>query len=169
MGGRHPLPFDPIAEAQRQWEGHGWAGAAPGMAAVTSVMRAQQVFLSRVDGLLADEALTFARYEVLVLLWFSRAGRLPLGKVGARLQVHPASVTNAVDRLEAQGLVRREPHPTDGRTRLATITPAGRQVVGRATDRLNEEMFSALGLSPEEATELVRLLEKVRRGAGDFT
>ncbi|MEO5679688.1 MAG: MarR family transcriptional regulator [Acidimicrobiales bacterium] len=168
MGDRRPLPFDPIAEAQRQWEDHGWAAAAPGMAAVTSVMRAQQVFLSRVDALLADEALTFARYEVLVLLSFSRAGCLPLGKVGARLQVHPASVTNAVDRLEAEGLVRREPHPTDGRTRLATITPAGRQVVERATARLNTQVFAALGLSNDEATQLVHLLEKVRRGAGDF-
>lgn len=138
------------------------------MAAVTSVMRAQQVFLARIDGLLAHHGLTFARYEVLVLLSFSRAGSLPLGKVGARLQVHPASVTNAVDRLEAQGLVRRERHPTDGRTRLATITPAGRSVVDRATARLNDEVFTALGLTAAEAGQLVRLLEKVRRDAGDF-
>lgn len=88
---RRPLPFDPAAEARRQWEAYGWAEAAPGMAAVTSVMRAQQVFLSRIDDLLAGDGLTFARYEVLVLLSFSRAGALPLGKVGARLQVHPGA------------------------------------------------------------------------------
>ena len=164
-----PLTFDPVAEAQRQWEAHGWGDAAPGMAAVTSVMRAQQVFLSRIDDLLATDGLTFARYEVLVLLSFSRAGALPLGKVGARLQVHPASVTNAVDRLEARGLVRRDPHPTDGRTTLATTTNEGRSVVGRATARLNAEVFSALGLDAAEANQLVVLLEKVRRAAGDFT
>jgi len=157
-----------VAEAERQWEAHGWAEAAAGMAAVTSVMRAQQLFLSRIDSLLAADGLTFARYEVLVLLSFSRAGCLPLGKVGARLQVHPASVTNAVDRLETQGLVRRDPHPTDGRTRLATITDAGREVAERATAALNGEVFSALGLTADEATQLVRLLEKVRRAAGDF-
>ncbi len=157
-----------MAEAERQWEAHGWAEAAAGMAAVTSVMRAQQLFLSRIDSLLAADGLTFARYEVLVLLSFSRAGCLPLGKVGARLQVHPASVTNAVDRLEAQGLVRRDPHPTDGRTRLATINDAGREVAERATAALNGEVFSALGLTADEATQLVRLLEKVRRAAGDF-
>ena len=168
MPARQPLPFDPVAEARRQWEAHGWHEAAPGMAAVTSVMRAQQVFLARIDGILADHGLTFARYEVLVLLSFSRAGSLPLGKVGARLQVHPASVTNAVDRLEAQGLVRRDRHPTDGRTRLATITPAGRSVVEDATARLNDEVFTALGLTAAEAGQLVRLLEKVRRDAGDF-
>ena len=164
-----PLTFDPVAEAQRQWEAHGWGEAAPGMAAVTSVMRAQQVFLSRIDDLLATDGLTFARYEVLVLLSFSRAGALPLGKVGARLQVHPASVTNAVDRLEARGLVRRDPHPTDGRTTLARITDEGRTVVERATARLNAEVFSALGLDAAEANQLVVLLEKVRRAAGDFT
>ncbi len=138
------------------------------MAAVTSVMRAQQVFLSRIDELLVAEGLTFARYEVLVLLSFSQAGALPLGKVGARLQVHPASVTNAVDRLEAQGFVQRLPHPTDGRMTLAAITDAGRQVAGRTTTLLNAEVFSALGLTVAEATSLVRLLEKVRRRAGDF-
>jgi len=164
-----PLPFDPVAEARRQWEAHGWEEAAPGMAAVTSVMRAQQMFLSRIDDLLASDGLTFARYEVLVLLSFSRAGALPLGKVGARLQVHPASVTNAVDRLEAQGLVRRDPHPTDRRTTLAAITPAGRDLVERTTARLNAEVFSALGLTTAEATRLIGLLEKVRRAAGDFT
>jgi len=164
-----PLPFDPVAEAQRQWEAHGWAEAAPGMAAVTSVMRAQQVFLSRIDGLLAGEGLSFARYEVLVLLSFSRTGALPLGKVGARLQVHPASVTNAVDRLETQGLVRRQRHPTDGRTTLAAITDAGREVVRLTTARLNAEVFNALGLTAAEATGLVGLLEKVRRAAGDYT
>jgi len=164
-----PLPFDPVAEAQRQWEAHGGAVAAPGMAAVTSVMRVQQLFLSRVDALLADEGLTFARYELLVLLSFTHTGALPLGKLGARLQVHPASVTNAVDRLEAQALVRRQPHPTDGRTTLAAITDAGRKVAERATERLNADVFSALGLTPAEATRLVGLLEKVRRSAGDFT
>ena len=44
-----------------------------------------------------------------ILLGFSREGALPLGKAGARLQVHQTSVTNAVDRLEAQGFVRRVP------------------------------------------------------------
>lgn len=168
MPGR-PLPFDPVAEARRQWEAHGWQDAAAGMAAVTSVMRAQQVFLARIDDLLAGEGLSFARYEVLVLLSFSRSGALPLGKVGARLQVHPASVTNAVDRLEAQGLVRRQRHPTDRRTTLAAITGHGREVADRATTALNDHVFSALGLSDDDAMTLVRILEKIRAAAGDFT
>ena len=167
MVARRPLPFDPIDEARRQWETHGWADAAPGMAAVTSVVRAEQIFLARIDAVLSPFSLTFSRYEVLALLNFTRRGELPLGKIGARLQVHAASVTNAVDRLEAQGHVRRDPHPSDGRTTLAVLTPQGRRVVEAATARMNE-VFADLSLSDRELAELFRLLRKVRHAAGDF-
>src|SRR4051794_8419489 len=137
------------------------------MAVVTSIMRAQQILLARVDAVLAPFGLTFARYELLRLLGFSRKGALPLGKAGARPQVHQTSVTNAVDRLEAQGLVRRVPHPTDGRTVLAEITPEGRKVVRRATTEMNR-VFLDLGLDGAELDRLSALLETFRRAAGDF-
>jgi len=165
---RRPLPFDPIEEAQRHWTAHGWPEAAPGMAAVTSVMRVQQMFLARVDEVLRPFGLTFARYEVLMLLRFSRSGALPLGKIGERLQVHAASVTNAVDRLEGQGLVRRRPHPTDGRTTLAAITRRGVSVAKRATHELNREVFAAVPLARRELDRLFGLLQRLRESAGDF-
>jgi DNA-binding MarR family transcriptional regulator len=138
------------------------------MAALTSIMRVQQIFLARVDRVLRPLGLTFARYETLRLLSFSRRGALPLGKVGERLQVHPGSVTNAIDRLEEQGLVRRRPHPTDGRTTLAEITPRGRRLTELATAELNANVFSSLGLSKREVIELFDILRKVRQGSGDF-
>jgi DNA-binding MarR family transcriptional regulator len=162
------LPFDPIEEARRQWAAHGWDDAADGMAAVTSVMRAEQVFLARVDEALRPFKLTFARYEALMLLSFSRQGALPLSKVGQRLQVHPTSVTNTIDRLEAQGFVRRVPHPTDRRTTLAEITDSGRAVAEQATKAVNGEVFTATGLSGTDLAELFRLLCKLRRATGDF-
>jgi DNA-binding MarR family transcriptional regulator len=162
------LRFDPILEARRQWEAHGWADEATGMAAVTSVFRAQQIFLARIDAVLRPLDLTFARYEVLMLLLFSRNGSLPLNKVGTRLQVHPTSVTNAVDRLEAQGLLRRVPHPTDKRTTLAEITDEGRRVAKKATDDVNREVFGSPGLSGEQLDSLVSVLRQLRAGAGDF-
>ena len=85
------LGFDPIAEARRQWDGHGWGTASAGMEAVTSVMRVQQLLLHSIDAALEPFGLTFARFELLALLSFTREGALPLGKIGARLQVHPAS------------------------------------------------------------------------------
>ena len=165
---RRPLPFDPVAEARRRWEAHGWTEAAPGMAAVTSLMRAQQIVLARVEEVLRPFDLTFARYELLMLLLFSRAGALPLSRLGDRLQVHPTSVTNAVDRLEAQGLVRRCPHPSDRRATLAELTDAGRELAGRATAELNARVFAEPGLSAEGVDRLVEVLTELRRTAGDF-
>jgi DNA-binding MarR family transcriptional regulator len=171
MAGKQPgkqLPFDPIAEATRQWSAHDWGAAAPGMAAVTSVVRAQQILMARVEEVLRPYDLTFARYELLTLLHFSRSGALPLSRIGARLQVHPASITNAVDRCEAQGQVRRLPHPTDRRATLAEITSAGRELVVKATESLNREVFTALGLSRDDVDALVGVLGRFRAAHGDF-
>ena len=161
-------PTDPIAEAQRQWREHGWADAAPGMAAITSLMRAHQIALARVEAVLKPHSITFARYEVLMLLWFSSRGTLPMRVIGSRLQVHPTSVTNAVDRLEEAGLVRREPHPTDRRATLVAITDAGRDVAAAATTDLNAEVFTDPGLSGAEISTVTDVLESYRRNAGDF-
>lgn len=162
------MGFDPIAEARRQWAAHGWDDAADGMAVVTSIVRANQILQARIDAVLRSMELTFARYELLVLLDFSRTGALPLGKIGDRLQVHPASITNAVNRLEADGLVTREPHPDDGRTTLANLTGEGRALARRATKALNREVFGDLGLTERQLSDLFGLLLRIRRAAGDF-
>lgn len=163
-----PLDFDPIAEARRQWTLHGWAAAADGMTAVTSLMRGHQIVLARVDAVLRPFELTFARYELLMLLEFSKSGSLPLSKVGLRLQVHPTSVTSAVDRLVQQRFVTRRPHPTDRRATLAHITARGRSVAKRATIELNQEVFEDLGVSPRSQQGLISSLRELRRTAGDF-
>lgn len=162
------LPLDPIAEARRQWVAHGWADAAPGMAAITSIVRAHQILLARIDEQLRDLDLTFARYELLMLLHFSSRGALPLSVVGDRLQVHPTSVTSAVDRLERDGLVRREPHPDDGRAKLAVLTDEGRELALRATDRLNDTVFADPGVPDGRLDELIAILTGLRRHAGDL-
>ncbi len=163
---KRTLSFDPIAEARRRWDER-WDGGEP-MAAATSIMRAQQIVLSRVDEALRPYDLTFARYEALVLLLFSSRGSLPLGKMGERLMVHPTSVTNIVDRLEEQGLVARVPHPTDRRTTLCEITEAGRARVKEATDAVVEVSIGVTGLTDREQATLTRLLAKLRAASGDF-
>jgi DNA-binding MarR family transcriptional regulator len=160
------LPFDPIDEAARQW-GRRW-DAVPAMHAVTSLMRVQQLVLGRLDAILKPHGLTFARYEALVLLQFSRKGSLPLGKMGERLMIHPTSVTNIVDRLEAQGFIRRVAHPTDRRTTLAEITDEGRAVVEEATQTVTAVSFAMDGLTETELEDLILLLRKLRLSAGDF-
>lgn len=106
-------PFDPLAEAHRQWQAR-WPDQAERMAAVTSVMRVQQLLLARVEGILKPYGITFATYEALPLLAFTRTGSLPMGKLGARLMVHPAAVTNAIGKLEQRNLVQRSMSPETG-------------------------------------------------------
>jgi DNA-binding MarR family transcriptional regulator len=166
MARKRPLPFDPIEEASRQWAKR-W-GAVEQMRAVTSLMRAQQIVIAELDELLRPHGLTFARYEALVLLTFSRRGSLPLGKMGERLQVHPTSVTSIVRRLEAAGLVSRTPHPDDRRTVLCEIAPAGRDLVERATQDLVAADFAVRGLTEDQLRLMWSVLEPLRRTAGDF-
>ena len=87
----------------------------------------------------------------------------------ARLQVHPTSVTNTVDRLARDGLVTREPHPVDGRAAMLVITPAGVDLVEDATAALNEGVFEDVGLSDDDTAELVRIIARFRKDSGDFT
>jgi DNA-binding MarR family transcriptional regulator len=138
------------------------------MAAITSLMRAHQIALSRVEAVLKPFDVTFARYEVLMLLFLSRRRSLPMRTIGSRLQVHQTSVTNAVDRLEAAGLVARTPHPTDRRATLVQLTSAGSGVAERATAALNAGVFADPGLSPSSVASLVAVLRRMRRDAGDF-
>jgi DNA-binding MarR family transcriptional regulator len=139
------------------------------MATATSVMRVQQLLIGDFDATVGRHGLTFARYEALVLLTFSREGRLPMSKIGQRLMVHPTSATNIIQRLEGQGLVERAPNPDDGRGTLAAITPSGREVMERATHDLVDRGFGLTALSESELEQLFVLLRKVRLAAGDFT
>jgi DNA-binding MarR family transcriptional regulator len=139
------------------------------MAAVTAIMRTQQILLGRIEAVLKPFGLTFARYELLALLSFARSGALPMNKASALLQVHPTSVTNAVDRLQAAGLVVRSAHPTDGRTTLIELTSEGRTLAKSATAALNSEVFAQSGFADQDVDQLIRILSAFRKNAGDFT
>jgi DNA-binding MarR family transcriptional regulator len=138
------------------------------MAAVTSVMRVQQILLARIEDTLQPYGLTFAAYEALQLLAFTRSGSMPMGKMGERLMVHPASVTNAIRRLEQRRLVQRHMSPDDRRVVLATITQQGRTVADNATKALNQANFGLQALSRDETADLTTMLRNVRIGVGDI-
>jgi DNA-binding MarR family transcriptional regulator len=160
-------PFDAIAEARRQWIAHGLPEPTA-MAAATSVMRAQQIVSTAMDRALRPLGLTFARYEVLMLLRFTRQGALPITRVGERLMVHPTGITKLVDKLEEQGLVRREANPNDRRGTLAQITPEGRALAEEATRAVTEVRFGA-DLGEDDLEALVRLVRTWRERAGEVS
>lgn len=164
-----PSPdFDPIAEARRQWDTHWAESPTSQMAAVTSIFRAQQILLARLNDLLAPFDLTFARYEALMLLYYSRRGELPLGKISDRLQVHRASVTNVVDKLSERGYVERVPHETDRRAVLARITSEGREAAARATEALNGADMAMSPLDADACERVYALLRPLRADVDGF-
>lgn len=165
---QQPLPFDPIAEARRHWRERWGEEPARPMAAVTSIMRVQQILLARLNELLRPLGLTFPRYETLMLLVFSSRGALPVGKMGERLQVHRTSMTHMADRLEDSGLVTRVSHAQDRRSTLIAITPAGRELAERATLVLNEGGFAMDPLADDELESITSVLTAIRRHEGDF-
>ena len=164
-----PSKRDPIALARANWERAGWGDVADGMVAVTSVMRAHQILLARVENALRPYDLSFSRYELLRLLAFSRNGALPITKASDRLQVHVTSVTHAIRRLEADGLVERIPHP-DRRPHHAGADHRTRPLDGRGRDRhaqqrgvrrhrdVRRRVAGARGLDRDAAPQLRRLL-----------
>ncbi|NYF98678.1 MarR family winged helix-turn-helix transcriptional regulator [Janibacter cremeus] len=158
---------DPIAEARQQWVSHGWADAADGMALITSITRAQQLLVERVEDVLRPHGLTFARYEILRLLAFSRRRSMPMSRLGSLLQVHATSVTSAVDRLEKQGLAERLRLERDRRVVLASLTTKGAEVVEAATADLNARVFTSPGLDPDQVAAATELLTSLRATHGD--
>lgn len=163
-----PLSFDPIVEAQRQWRTHWGNSATASMGAVTSLMRVEQILTARLNALLKPWGLTFPRYEALMLLYLSRNGSLPLGKMGVRLQVHPTSVTSLIDGLERLKFARRDRNKNDRRMTLASITPEGRAVAEASTRALNEARFGTAPLRARDLDALFEALRQVREDEGDF-
>ncbi|MCU1678262.1 MAG: transcriptional regulator, MarR family [Frankiales bacterium] len=163
-----PLQIDPVAEARRHWEERWGPEPSRPMAAVTSIMRAQQVLLARLNELVRPYGLTFPRYEALVLLSYTRRGELPIGKLGERLQVHRTSASSIVAALADDGFVRRIPSERDGRATLAVITDRGREAARAATEDLNAADFGLAALAPAEQEALTATLRTLRLDAGDF-
>lgn len=164
------LPFDPIARARELWVQRWGSGSrADAMATATSIMRVQQLLLARFDAIAGRHGLTFARYEALVLLAFSREGRLSMSRIGERLMVHPTSATNIVQRLVAQGFVERVPNPADRRGAFAVLTPSGLAAMEAVTADLEAADFGLDMLDADGHATLFSLLREVRVGARDFT
>ena len=166
--GFKPTPFDVVEASRRAWH-HRWGPeAASGNAVFTAILRSHQMLMHQVDAVMKRHDLTFTRYEVLVWLAAEPETARALSWISTVLRVPPATVTNVIDRLEADGLVRRVPHPTDARTTLAEITEQGRTVAQAATLELNDEVYRPLALAERDRSRLTDLLGELRARAGEF-
>jgi DNA-binding MarR family transcriptional regulator len=161
------LHFDPIEQARRNWRQHDW-GDGEAMVAATSITRAHQILLGRINAALAPFDLTFSRFEVLALLYFSRERQLPMGKIGTRLQVHPTSVTSLVNRLTVDDHVMRVAHPTDRRTTLVRLTARGEETVVSCARKLEEIQFGLEALSASGRQAIGREIAAIRAANHDW-
>jgi len=161
------LDFDPIEEARVNWREHGW-GDGRAMVAATSITRAHQIVLAEINAALAPFDLTFSRFEVIALLFFARENSLPMGKIGARLQVHPTSVTSLVDRLVDDELVERVAHPTDRRTTLVTLTRKGAGLAPKCAAALEASGFGLAAMSAGELDVVAKTITSLRQSSGDW-
>lgn len=163
-----PSPYDVVEASRRVWLERWDPDAASGNAVFTAIMRSHQMLMHRVDVVMKAHGLTFARYEVLAWLAAEPDAALALSWISEVLRIPQATVTNLIDRLVADGLVRRRAHPTDARTTLAEITADGRRSVDRATVDLNEQVYRPLELDVQERDRTVGLLHDLRERGGEF-
>lgn len=100
-----------------------------------------------------------------VLAALRRAGRphqLSPGQLTAQTMVTSGTMTNRLDRLESQGLLRRLPDPADGRGVRVQLTPVGRRRVDAALADLVERERAILGgLDAAQTETLAGLLRRV--------
>jgi DNA-binding MarR family transcriptional regulator len=161
-------PFDVVEASRRVWLERWAPEAASGMAAFTAILRSYQLLSDQVTEVMRNHGLTFARYEVLAWLSTDPESARTLSWISRTLRIPPASVTDIIDRLEEEKLVRRAPHPSDARATLAVITPRGERVATDATVELNSSVYERIGLSEPQRRQLVELLAALRASGNEF-
>ncbi|MGO9856318.1 MAG: MarR family winged helix-turn-helix transcriptional regulator [Acidimicrobiales bacterium] len=166
--GFEAAPFDVVEASRRVWLERWDAEAASGMAVFTAILRSYQLINDQVNHVMRMHDLTFARYEVLAWLATDPESSLTLSWISKTLRIPPATVTNIIDRLEDEKLVRRVPHPSDARTTLAVITPRGRRAATDATQDLNATVYERIGLPEQKRSQLIELLAELRASGNEF-
>jgi DNA-binding MarR family transcriptional regulator len=97
-----------------------------------------------------------------------RLARQPMsmGELAAELGIDPPNASVLVADMESQGLVRRRPHPTDGRAKLVEVTRKGRDIARRANAILATPPPGLSALSEEELVALRRMLQSASTPPG---
>jgi DNA-binding MarR family transcriptional regulator len=163
-----PAPFDVAEASRRVWLERWYPEAASGVAVFTAILRSYQLLVDQVNDVMRGFDLTFARYEVLAWLATDPDSARTLSWISKTLRIPPATVTNLIDRLEADKLVRRVPHASDARTTLAVITARGRKLATNATSALNAQVYERIGLSEAQRYQLIALLAELRASGNEF-
>ncbi|MFC9553373.1 MarR family winged helix-turn-helix transcriptional regulator [Rhodococcus sp. NPDC056960] len=171
MASELPTPADDDRGDVVDWMRTEWAGSQDSaeleFATTMALLRTHQWVVRAMDQELRSLRLSRNAYLILTSLQLSEGRTRTLGKLSKYLMVHPTTVSMAVDQLVKAGLVERRAHATDRRTVLATLTPAGVDVVEDANTRLAGVRFGLASVDTETLESLVEQLQLVRRAVGD--
>jgi len=128
------------------------------------LMKAHEAMRRHAEQHIHSLGIGFSDFQVLEVLLHK--GPTPVNEIGRRVRLTSGSITSAVDRLEAKGLVERQFDTADRRTRVVHLTAAGRKLIGCAfADHERAMERAAAGLSPAERAEAAALLKKLGRYA----
>jgi DNA-binding MarR family transcriptional regulator len=119
--------------------------------------------------LAAEHGLSLSSYEVLLFLADTPAGRMRMAELADSVLLSRSGLTRLVDRLERDGLVRRESCPGDARGLNAVITAEGRALFDRArqTHLAGVRLRFLDRLSDEEQRELAAVWDRLSSHAED--
>jgi MarR family transcriptional regulator, lower aerobic nicotinate degradation pathway regulator len=133
--------------------------AAAGEFAGQLFFRLWRVTHTRTAEALGSLGLTTALFALLNVLG-TREGAIQQ-ELGAAMGVDPSTMVSLIDQLEAAGLAKRRPRPTDRRAREVVITPKGRRALEQARKLAMQVEDDVLrGLSPAERRRMLALLRR---------
>jgi DNA-binding MarR family transcriptional regulator len=109
-----------------------------------------------------EHGLTLSRYDVLAQLELA-GGRLGLTELASRLWLSASGLSKLLDRMDASGLIVREPDPSDARSWFAVLTPTGRAQVRRARASHHALVASTFGsaLSDRDLAQIRRAMDRL--------
>jgi DNA-binding MarR family transcriptional regulator len=138
------------------------------MSAWRAFLRAHASITDVLERELADaRALPLTWYDVLLQLSAAPAGRLRMQELAHAVLLSKSGLTRVVDRMAADGLVRREAATHDARGAFACLTPAGRTALRRAAPVHVNGIYEHFGrhLTDAEAATLATTLDRVADAA----
>jgi DNA-binding MarR family transcriptional regulator len=131
-------------------------------AAVERIQKISKRLHRELDKTLAEYGLSIGEWQVLMSLHNAEEQRRSPGALASACELSSGAMTNRIDRLEADGLVRRLPDPDDRRGVLVELTEAGRRKLDESTNaQARREASIASALTASEKKQLNALLRKL--------
>lgn len=144
------MPADPGPASQRATD------------AVLAIFKTSSWLLHEVNPVFAGHGITATRFDTLDAL-SRHGGTARPAELRDTLHLSAQTITSVLDQLQAAGLVSRSPHPSDRRSTIAELTPAGRQTIDQICPPLIDIENDCMStLSQAEQHQLIALLTKIQ-------